>query len=243
MHLIDRPARARNPLRQLPIALFALLLIASALACRSESRSAAAEVSGEDVRRLPPTRKAAVPDIMVQAADRGRVIGGDASAVPVFVISDYECADCQNWFEATLPLLRAEYVDVGKVRLTLVHYPLREHPNAVAAASASLCAAAQGKFWEASAGIFAARSRWGRLAEATALLDSIASGSAGIDPFAFRDCTATKRLVRQIRADIDWVDKGAFGPPLTVLVGTRRVRAGAPITALRAAIDSAIAGK
>ena len=243
MHLTAPFTRSRIPLRRVPIQLAALLLLlASAPACRSESRSAAADVSGEDVRRLPPTRKATVPDIMVQAADAGRVIGGDSSAVPLFVISDYECADCQTWFQATLPVLRAEYIDAGRIRLTWVHYPLREHQNAVAAASASLCAAAQGKFWEASAKIFAARSRWAPLADPTPLLDSIAT-VPGINTFSFRDCTASKRLVRQIRADINWVDKGAVGTPLTVLVGRRRVPVGASIVALRAAIDSAIAGK
>ena len=179
---------------------------------------------------------------MVQAADAGRVIGGDSSAVSLFVISDYACADCQTWFHATLPALRAEYIDSGRIRLTWVHYPLREHQNAVAASSASLCAAAQGKFWEASAKIFDARSRWAPLANPSLLLDSIAA-VPGTDPISFRDCTASKRLVRQIRADIDWVDKGAFGTPLTVLVGRRRVPVGASLPALRAAIDSAIAGK
>ncbi len=179
---------------------------------------------------------------MVQAADAGRVIGGDSSAVSLFVISDYECTDCQAWFQATLPALRAEYIDAGRIRLTWVHYPLREHQNAVAAASASLCAAAQGKFWEASTKIFDARSEWAALANPSLLLDSIAS-VPGINPVSLRDCTASKRLVRQIRADIDWVDKGAMGTPLTVLVGRRRVPVGASLSVLRATIDSALAGK
>lgn len=239
MHLIAPFTRLRIPLRRLPFAL-ATLLCALLSACRSEPRSAAADVSGDDVRRLPPTRKATVPDIMVLAADRGRVIGGDSSAVPVFVISDYECTECRTWFESALPVLRAEYADAGKIRLTWVHYPLRAHRHAVEAASASLCAAAQGMFWEASARIFAAQSLWVTATDGAQRLDSIAS-VPGIDSFAFRDCTASRRLLRQIRSDIDWVDKSSLGTPLTVLVGTRRVPAKASISSLRAAIDSALA--
>lgn len=239
MHIIVPLTHSRIPLRRLPIPFLALLL-ASLFACRDAPRSAAADVSAEDVRRLPPTRKATVPDVMVLAADRGRVIGGDSSAVQLFVISDYECGDCRTWFETVLPVLRADYADAGRIRLTWVHYPLREHRNAVAAASAALCAGAQGKFWEASARIYAAQAQWAATADAAPVLDSIAS-VPGIDAFSFRTCTSSKRLLRQIRADIDWVDKGAVGTPLTVLVGTRRVPAGASITALRAAIDSLLA--
>lgn len=234
--------RSSTPLARFPIHLGGLLLLVLATGCRSESRSAAAQVSGEDVRRLPPTRKAMVPDVTLEAADRGRVIGGDTGAVQLVVISDYQCADCRAWFDATLPLLRTEYIDAGKIRLTWVHYPLREHENAVLAASASLCAAVQGKFWEASARLFGAQQTWAPVANATAMLDSIAS-VPGIDAFSFRDCTASKRLFRQIRADIDWVDKNAFGAPLTVLVGTRHVPARAPFSVLRAIIDSAMASK
>ena len=183
-----------------------------------------------------------VPDVTLEAADRGRVIGGDTGAVHLVVISDYQCADCRAWFDATLPLLRTEYIDAGKIRLTWVHYPLREHGNAVAAASASLCAGVQGKFWEASERLFASQQRWAPVANASAMLDSIAS-VPGIEVSSFRDCTASKRLFRQIRADIDWVDKNAFGAPLAVLVGTRHVPANAPISALRAIIDSAVARK
>ena len=232
--------RSRILLRRLPIAVVGFLLILFAAGCRAESRSAAAEVSDVDVRRLPPTRKALVPDVMVQAADRGRVIGGDTSVVPLFVISDFACADCRAWFDATLPLLRTEYINAGKIRLTWVHYPLRAHRNSVAAASASLCAGVQGKFWEASKRLFDAQQTWAPVADAGTILDSIAS-VPGIDAFSFRDCTASKRLFRQIRADIDWVDKSSAGAPLTVLVGTHRVSDGASISALRTAIDSALA--
>ena len=214
-----------------------LLLVA---ACRDAPRSAAADVPYVDARRLPPGRNALVPDIMLQAADRARVLGVDSAPVQMFVISDYQCSECRAWFDVTLPVIQAEYIKTGKARLTWAHYPLREHPDAVRAASASLCAGVHGKFWEASARLFAAQDRWGGATDANVLIDSLAN-APGIDAFTFRNCTESGRMLRQVRLDIAWADTARVGAPPMLLVGARRVPGSASLTTLRAAIDSAIA--
>lgn len=209
---------------------------------RFTSGSRAAEVSDADVRRLPPTRKAEVADIMLAQADRGRVLGRDSARVGMYVVSDYQCADCRVWFEQALPVVRAAYIDSGLVRLTWVHYPLREHPNAVRAASAALCAGVQGKFYEASARLFAAQSTWGTAPDANPMLDSLGN-APGVDAFSYRDCVQSGRLLRKVRADIDWVDTARAVPPLTVMIGTHRLSGPLSLAALRATIDSALAGR
>ena len=219
--------------------LLATLLVA---ACRDAPRSAAADVSYVDVRKLPPGRNERSADLMMQAADRGRALGADTARVQLFVVGDYQCADCRIWFDATLPALRAAYIETGKARLAWVHYPLRDHAHSVRAANAALCASAQAKFWEASARIFAAQDRWATAADASVLLDSLATVS-GIDPFVLRNCTESGRMLRQIRTDIAWADTARVGAPLMVLVGTRRIPGTASLITLRAAIDSVIAGK
>lgn len=223
------------------IAAFSLLLLA---ACADSRRSAAAEVSGEDVRRLPPERKLLAPDVIMQHADRSRVLGRDSATAQLFVVSDFQCPSCRVWFDSVLPAVRAEYADPGTLRLTLVHYPLRGHPNAVLAASAALCAGAQDQFWPASARLFAGMERWARAsdAEARVLLDSLVT-VPGVDPLAVRACTKGRRMLRQIRADIDWVDAEGYGTPPLVVIGRRRLSGSAPLAAIRAVIDSVLAGK
>lgn len=230
---------SRTCMRLLPAALLITTTVA-AVAC-GDRRSAAAEVSKEDVRRLPPERKAMLPDITIQAADRGRVLGDSAHA-QILVISDYQCASCRQWFEQTLPVLRRTYVDTHQATITWVHYPLREHPNAVRAANVAMCTAVEGKFWEASARLFAAVDRWSNAPDAKAIIDSI-GGSTGVDAMTFYDCVKSGRILRQIRGDIDWVDQGKQGQPLTVVVGTRRLASTASIGTLKATIDSVLAGK
>jgi protein-disulfide isomerase len=231
----------RLTLRALKVALVPTLALAL-LHCGDPRRSAAADVPKEDVRRLPPPRLSEVPDVMLQAADHGRVLGPDSAATQLFVISDYQCANCRTWFEQVLPIVQREYVATGRLKLTWVHYPLRAHPNAVVAATAAMCASAQGKFYEASAAIFASEARWGTSTDATGALEPLAR-VPGIDAFTLHECLASRRMLRQVRLDIDWADKAGHGAPLTVAVGTHRLTGAAPIEAVRAAIDSSLAGR
>lgn len=222
------------------VALMVMLVLSTG--CRDAPRSAAADVPYTDVRRLPPGRNALAPDMMMQTADRGRVLGSDSALVQLFVVSDYQCPGCRVWLDVTMPVIRAEYLETGKARLAWVHYPLREHANAVRAASAALCASAQGKFWEVNARIFAAQDRWSGSPDANVLLDSLAS-APGIDAFALRNCTDSGRMLRQVRTDIAWADTARAGAPPMLVVGSRRIPGDAPLALVRAAIDSALAGK
>jgi len=231
----------RTTLRTLTRALWPALALALT-SCGEQRRSAAADVPKNDVRRLPPPRLSEVPDIMLQAADHGRALGADSATMQLFVVSDYQCATCRSWFERVLPVVQREYVTTGRIRLTWVHYPLRAHPNAVSAATAAMCASAQGKFFEASAAIFATEPQWGTSTDAAGALEPLARVS-GVDTFALHECLASRRMLRQVRLDIDWADKAGYGAPLTVGIGTHRLTGAAPLAAVRAAIDSGLAGR
>jgi protein-disulfide isomerase len=75
---------------------------------------------------------------------------GKADApVTLIEFSDYQCPFCRRFFNDTLPALKAEYVDTGKVRYVFRDYPLdRIHPKARKAAEAARCVGEQGKYWQ-----------------------------------------------------------------------------------------------
>ena len=220
----------------------ALLLLCAAVACSDAGRSAAADVPSTDVRNLPPGRKESTPDIVLQAADRGRVLGRDSASVWLIIISDFQCPLCKVWHEETLPALITEYMTTGRIRFAYLNYPLRDHKNAVAAASAALCASAQGKFWEASDRIFRDQNRWAAAENASAMLDTLAT-APGVDAPKLHDCTQSGRLLRLIRADIERSEKSAATSAPTFIIGNHRIVGVAPIAKFRAVIDSALAGK
>lgn len=219
-----------------------LLLLAATIACGDAGRSPAADVPNTDIRRLPPQRKESTPDMLLNAADRGRTLGQDSARVWVVVVSDFQCPFCKMWHDQTLPAIRAHYVESGKVRIAFVNYPLRIHRHAVAAANAAACASGQGRFWEAHDRIFAAQDAWTDADSAVAMLDSLAT-VPGVDGRKLKECTHDGRLLRLIRADIDRSEAGGTRSVPTVIIGTHRITGAAPTARYRAAIDSALAGR
>src|SRR5688572_13499468 len=74
---------------------------------------------------------------------------GDANArVTIIEFGDYQCPVCRLFWKETLPRIRKEYIDTGKVKLVFRDFPLPVHSMAVPAAMATECAEDQGRFWE-----------------------------------------------------------------------------------------------
>lgn len=76
-------------------------------------------------------------------------VAGDPNAQVVLVeYSDFECPFCARFVADTLPTIRREYVDSGRVQMAFRHMPLdRIHKFAQRAAEAAACADDQRKFW------------------------------------------------------------------------------------------------
>jgi protein-disulfide isomerase len=76
-------------------------------------------------------------------------LGRADAPVTIIEFSDFECPFCQRYFKSTLPEIKRDYVDTGKVRYVFLDFPLEQmHAKARKAGEAAHCAAEQGKFWE-----------------------------------------------------------------------------------------------
>ena len=63
--------------------------------------------------------------------------------------SDYQCPFCRQFSEGTLPALKKDYIDTGKLRYVFRDFPIDQiHPQARKAAEAAHCAGDEGKYWE-----------------------------------------------------------------------------------------------
>jgi protein-disulfide isomerase len=86
---------------------------------------------------------------VVVSTDDDPSLGDPNAPVTIIEFSDFQCPYCRRFWEQTLPQLKSEYIDTGKVRLVYRDYPLSTiHPGALPAAMAAGCANEQGKFWE-----------------------------------------------------------------------------------------------
>ncbi|MFQ5960232.1 MAG: DsbA family protein [Candidatus Methylomirabilales bacterium] len=143
--------------------------------------------------------------------------GKKDAPVTLIEFSDYQCPFCSRFFRSTLPTLKAEYIDTGKVRYAFRDFPLdRIHPNARKAAEAAHCAGDQGKYWEMHDVLFQNQ----RALEVNKL--KAYARSLGLDPAAFATCVDTGKYKTKVQKNLDdGVKAGVRGTPAFFVGKTR----------------------
>ncbi|HTA45612.1 MAG TPA: thioredoxin domain-containing protein [Bryobacteraceae bacterium] len=86
--------------------------------------------------------------------------GSHSAPITIEIYSDYECPYCAKYFNETLPLLVAEYVKTGKVRLIHRDFPLPQHAWAKVAARYANAAGELGQYDAAVSQIFRTQDLW-----------------------------------------------------------------------------------
>jgi protein-disulfide isomerase len=183
---------------------------------------------------------ASEPDSTVVArADRARITGDSTAPVWVVIVSDFQCPSCKFWHDQTFEAFKREFVQSGKVRLAYLHFPLPQHQHAQGTAELSMCAGAQGKFWEMHDAIFDAQKEWSQLPPQTTYFRSLAART-GLDTVAVARCVDSRMMQPIVDADRDKARAAVVGATPTFLIGnTERLEGAAPIEAFRAAIEKA----
>jgi protein-disulfide isomerase len=188
----------------------------------------------------PAAAQKAATDSMTRRADRARIEGNPAATVWVVEISDFQCPYCKMWHDSTYALLKKEYVDTGKIRLAYINFPLNMHKNAMPAAQAAMCSAAQGIFWPMADLLFDNQASWEGLKDPSPVFDTLAK-RAGVDVAAMNACVKSGAMMPLIDGDIGRAsDQGVNSTP-TFLIAGRKLAGAAGIAVFRQALDAALA--
>src|SRR2546428_2252066 len=150
---------------------------------------------------------------------------GDAGA-PVLIIefSDFTCGYCGKFYRETLPQIREEYLNTGKVRFAYRDYPRDERGVGLMAAHAARCAGEQGKFWEMHDRLFDEASRLG----AGIIIQVAKDLSLKLD--AFTACMDSQKYVQPIIKDREAGEGFGFrGTPGFLLLRTDGTRFKDPV--------------
>jgi protein-disulfide isomerase/Skp family chaperone for outer membrane proteins len=126
-------------------------------------------------------------------AQEGPSIGNPNALVTIVEFSDFECPYCRS-AQADIKRVLERWPD--QVRLVFRHFPLEQHPNALPAARAAVCADRQGRFWLLHDRIFAAT---GSLGGAQLRL---AATEAGLNSMEFEACMRGEEALERVRKDI-----------------------------------------
>lgn len=78
------------------------------------------------------------------SVDDDAVMGDKNAPVTLIEFVDYECPFCKSFFQQTLPSIKKDYIDTGKLKLVVRDFPLSFHANAKKESEAAECAREQG---------------------------------------------------------------------------------------------------
>ena len=115
----------------------------------------------------------------------------DASVIMV-EYSDFQCPYCEKVLPA-IAQVQSAYPDM---KFMFQQFPLSFHPNAQKAADASLCANAQGKFWELHDKMYA-----NQAAIAVSDIKGYAAAISGLDSAKFNACLDGGAMAAEVSAE------------------------------------------
>lgn len=115
-------------------------------------------LAAPEPRQEPAPRAPAVAAPVLNA--NFKEIGSPSASIAFEIYTDYECPPCATFYRDTVPLLIAQYVDTGKVRLLRRDFPLNQHRHAMLAARFADAAGLIGQFQAVADRIFQTQSQW-----------------------------------------------------------------------------------
>lgn len=181
---------------------------------------------------------ARTPITATERIGEGTAWGPADAPVQVVVYSDFGCTFCARFAQDQGERMRAEYEPTGKVRFEYKHFII-EGPNTRNAASASECAADQGKFWDYHDVLF---SRQGTSANPYSkdLLKSYGA-QLGLDTAKFNTCVDKDlHIEKVVRDNSEGQSKGVNSTP-TFFVNGKEIQGAQDYSVFKQMIDQELA--
>jgi len=182
------------------------------------------EIKNSLLQPSQPTEQSQ-PTQLTQDTDPGRILvssdddpvkGNLEASVTVVEFSDYQCPFCARFFRDTLPDLRQDYIDTGKVKFVYRAFPLESiHSNAISSALAAECANEQEKFWEYHDKLFQSQGEWASLSKGgSSNKFKEFAADLGLNSDKFSSCFDSGKYLNEINKDYqDGVKYGTSGTP------------------------------
>ncbi len=156
--------------------------------------------SSLSVAPIGPTPASMTPETL-------RALGDPNAPLTIVEFSDYQCPFCLRHFQQTMPQLKAEYIDTGRVYYVFKDFPIISlHPVAPRIHEAARCAgeiAGSDGYWQAHDSYFNNSQQLRDLPQPD--LDNKLvqlTGAVEIDEAAMRECLDSGRYTDAVNADL-----------------------------------------
>ena len=137
--------------RFLPISiLVAAIVIGGAVVFATLWKGGSAGTTADNNQPAAQQQAPAQPGVntagIMKLGSRDAILGNPSAPVTIVEYGDYQCPFCTRYFSQTQPLIVANYVNTGKVKMVFRNLAFLG-PESTAAAQAAECANDQGKSW------------------------------------------------------------------------------------------------
>lgn len=228
---IPIPAKGATPLL-LVILLFVVVFFLGRLSAQAELLKSGQAGSGttqqtpaqgqaaadREAAKNPGSEQGAVVSVSV---DDDPYMGRDDAPVVMIEFLDFECPFCKRFWEQSLPQLKTNYIDTGKVKFVYRDLPLPFHdPLSTQQSLAANCARSQqgNEVYSRYHDEIFTRTKSGGTGMSKEELYAIAA-DLGLDEATFRVCLDSEQFKDEVSKDIADAQKvGASGTP-TLLIG------------------------
>lgn len=204
-----------------------------------------ATITTQTIAQQPSQPTQQQPSKVQVSVDDDPSAGDKNAEVTVIEFSDFQCPFCRISYTDTIPQLKKEYIDTGKILFVYRDFPLSSiHPSALPAALAANCANEQGKFWEYHNKVFDEQNKLGQgtVQFSAADLKKWAS-DIGLDENKFNSCLDSQKYKSEVDKDFqDGVTAGVSGTP-TFFIGNLKdgyttIVGAQPYSVIKQVIDS-----
>jgi protein-disulfide isomerase len=156
----------------------------------------------------------------ILAAPAARQQGPANAKITIVEYSDFQCPSCA-FVQTKIHEILERYK--GQIRFIYKYYPLvKIHKNALPAAHAAECAAAQKQFWPYHDKLFSTQPTWASLADPTTSFMAIAS-DVKLDLNQFNQCYADPSRRNVVEADAEEAKRRQVAATPTFFVNDRRL--------------------
>ncbi len=194
--------------------------------------------SPSGVAPLPQVPSAGITDMKI-LADDDPFMGEEDAPVTIVEFSDYECPFCARFYDQTLPQIKSQYVDTGKIKFVYRDFPLSFHQNAHIEAQAAECAREQGGnivYFKYHDEIFKRTTSNGQGIAVDQL--PVIAKDVGLDVNKFNTCLDSGKFKSEVDKDIsDGSAAGISGTPGFIING-KLISGAQPFSVFKQVIDA-----
>jgi protein-disulfide isomerase len=219
------------------VAIGAIVSIKGVIGDNENSRSAAHTPAATATANAAPAKvEAPKPDASfdkVEITKNDFVLGKETAPVTLVEYASLTCPHCAQFHQNTLPAVKKEYIETGKVKLIYRDFPLDQ-----LALSGSMIARCAGRdrYFAFIDVMFAQQSTWARDTNPLAALSRIAR-LGGMSQAKFDECLKDKKIADAVvQQRLDGDKKFGINATPTVIINGKRYSGGLTIEQFRAVV-------